>query len=49
MTRSKELAQKNIFYSVVLSFKVDMFSLHVHTGARKLSPKRYRQVSSFIA
>ena len=29
MPRSKKLAQKNIFYSVVLGFKAERFSLHL--------------------
>ena len=39
MSRSKTLAQKNIFYSVVLGFKAERFSLHLTEYAKRYSMK----------
>ena len=39
MSRSKTLAQKNIFYSVVLGFKAERFSLHLTQYAKRYSMK----------
>ena len=39
MSRSKKLAQKNIFYSAVLGFKVETFSLHLTKYVKRHSMK----------
>ena len=39
MSRSKNLTSKNVFYSLVLGFKAEMFSLHLTKYVKRYSMK----------